>query len=371
MFPYPSGAGLHVGHPEGYTATDILARYQRMRGFHVLHPMGWDAFGLPAEQYAIENERPPARSRRSRTSTPSAGRSRRWASATTGTARSTPPTRTTSSGRSGSSCLIYDTWYDAEQKKGRPIGELPIPDDVRKQGDGRGAQVPGRPPAGVPGRGAGELVPGAGHGAGQRGGDRRQVRARRPPGRAACRCGSGCCASPPTPSGCWTTWSRSTGPSRSSRCSGTGSARARGRRSISRCSARAGERTAIRVFTTRPDTLFGATYMVLSPGAPAGRADHDAGAAGRGEGVPGGGGPQERPRADRAGQEEDRRVHRGVRDQPGQRREDPDLDRRLRAGDLRHRGDHGRARPRRARLRVRQAVRPADRHRRDARPTSG
>ena len=64
MFPFPSAQGLHVGHPEGYTATDIVARMKRMQGFNVLHPMGWDAFGLPAEQFAIKNNEHPELSTR-------------------------------------------------------------------------------------------------------------------------------------------------------------------------------------------------------------------------------------------------------------------------------------------------------------------
>ena len=68
MFPYPSGVGLHVGHPLGYIATDVYARFQRMNGFNVLHAMGYDAFGLPAEQYAVQTGHAPARHDRRRTS---------------------------------------------------------------------------------------------------------------------------------------------------------------------------------------------------------------------------------------------------------------------------------------------------------------
>ena len=67
MFPYPSGAGLHIGHPEGYTATDIITRAKRAQGFNVLHPIGWDAFGLPAEQHAVKTGTHPSTNTRNNT----------------------------------------------------------------------------------------------------------------------------------------------------------------------------------------------------------------------------------------------------------------------------------------------------------------
>ena len=123
MFPYPSGAGLHVGHPEGYTATDIISRYKRHRGFNVLHPMGWDAFGLPAEQYAIQTGVHPAITTRKAIDTfrrqlKSFGMSYDWS-------------------REVATCdeefyrwtqwiflKLYDAWYDTKLGKARPIAEL-------------------------------------------------------------------------------------------------------------------------------------------------------------------------------------------------------------------------------------------------------
>jgi leucyl-tRNA synthetase len=123
MFPYPSGEGLHVGHPEGYTATDILSRYKRLRGFNVLHPMGWDAFGLPAEQFAIRTGQHPsvataqnvARfkrqliriglsfdwSREINTTDPGYFRWTQWIF-----------------------LQLYNSWFDPDKKKATPIAEL-------------------------------------------------------------------------------------------------------------------------------------------------------------------------------------------------------------------------------------------------------
>jgi leucyl-tRNA synthetase len=137
MFPYPSGAGLHVGHPEGYTATDIVCRYKRMRGFNVLHPMGWDAFGLPAEQYAVQTNTHPRITTQAnidnfRRQIKSLGFSYDWDREID----TTDPLyyRWTQ----WIFLKIHDTWYDpdftwtdrqgrARRGKGRPIAELLIP----------------------------------------------------------------------------------------------------------------------------------------------------------------------------------------------------------------------------------------------------
>jgi leucyl-tRNA synthetase len=134
MFPYPSGDGLHVGHPEGYTATDIVCRAARMQGQSVMHPMGFDAFGLPAEEHAIKTgEHPRSRTEKNietfRRQLKSLGFSYDWSRELATT--DMEYFRWTQ----WIFLKIYDTWFDADQQRGRPISELPIPDDVKSQGE--------------------------------------------------------------------------------------------------------------------------------------------------------------------------------------------------------------------------------------------
>ena len=149
MFPYPSGAGLHVGHPEGYTATDITCRFARMRGLHVLHPMGWDAFGLPAEQHAIKTGTHPRVTTYQNIATfkrqlKSLGFSYDW---------SREISTTDEDYYRWTQWIflqLYDTWYDPDfewtgpdgklrRGKGRPIAELPIPESFANDAGGSAA----------------------------------------------------------------------------------------------------------------------------------------------------------------------------------------------------------------------------------------
>src|SRR6516164_2843141 len=129
MFPYPSGEGLHVGHPEGYTATDILARYKRSKGFNVLHPMGWDAFGLPAEQFAIKTGSHPSIAtvrniERFKTQLRKIGFSYDWSREV----NTTDPNyyRWTQ----WIFLKLYNSWFDPGKRAARPIDEL-----IRKRMD--------------------------------------------------------------------------------------------------------------------------------------------------------------------------------------------------------------------------------------------
>jgi leucyl-tRNA synthetase len=133
MFPYPSGAGLHVGHPEGYTATDIFSRYKRMKGFNVLHPMGWDAFGLPAEQYAIQTGTHPSITTKNNCDTfrrqiKELGLSYDWDREI----NTTDPKYFRWS--QWIFIQLYNTWFDAGLQKGRPISELKVPDEIKQLG---------------------------------------------------------------------------------------------------------------------------------------------------------------------------------------------------------------------------------------------
>ncbi|HRP01573.1 MAG TPA: leucine--tRNA ligase [Candidatus Kapabacteria bacterium] len=129
MFPYPSGAGLHIGHPEGYTATDILARYKRSKGFNVLHPMGFDAFGLPTERYSMKHNIHPAEATKINVDNfkrqlNSIGFSYDWSREI----NTTDPNYY--KWTQWMFLLIYNSWYDEVQQKARPIDELEIPKEI-------------------------------------------------------------------------------------------------------------------------------------------------------------------------------------------------------------------------------------------------
>jgi leucyl-tRNA synthetase len=132
MFPYPSAQGLHVGHPEGYTASDIIARYKRMKGFNVLHPMGWDAFGLPAEQYAVETGTHPAETTQRnidnmRKQIKSLGFSYDWDREV----NTTDPNYY--KWTQWIFLKFFNSYFDEKEQRARPIEQLPIPAGLTEQ----------------------------------------------------------------------------------------------------------------------------------------------------------------------------------------------------------------------------------------------
>ena len=133
MFPYPSGQGLHVGHPEGYTASDIVSRYKRMKGFNVLHPIGWDAFGLPAEQYAVQTGTHPARTTQKnvdnmRRQIKSLGFSYDWDREVD----TTDPNYF--KWTQWIFLKFYNSYFDEKEQKAKPIEQLKIPEGLSEEG---------------------------------------------------------------------------------------------------------------------------------------------------------------------------------------------------------------------------------------------
>jgi leucyl-tRNA synthetase len=267
MFPYPSGAGLHVGHPEGYTATDILARYRRMRGFDVLHPMGWDAFGLPAEQYAIETGTHPRETTQRNIDTfrrqiKMLGFSYDWDREID----TTDPQYF--KWTQWIFLQLFDTWYDPQTQRGRPIAELSIPADVRAEGekavrlyqDSRRLAYQAEVPVNwCPALGtvlANEEVV---DGKSERGG---HPVVRMPLRQWMLRITA--YAERLLDDLALVDWSDAIKEMQRNWIGRSEGAEVDFRLQIEECRLKEGE-PAIRVFTTRPDTLFGATYMVLAP----------------------------------------------------------------------------------------------------------
>ena len=193
MFPYPSGAGLHVGHPLGFIGTDTHARFLRMTGHNVLHAMGFDAFGLPAEQYAVQTGQHP------RTTTERNVETYRTQLRRLGLAHDERRSVATTDPEfyrwtQWIFLKVFNSWFDPDQRRARPIPELVAELAAGTRADpgrpalgraerGRAARGRRRVPAGLPRRGAGQLVPRSGHRPGQRGGHRRPAqRARELPG---------------------------------------------------------------------------------------------------------------------------------------------------------------------------------------------
>ena len=385
MFPYPSGIGLHVGHPLGYIATDVYGRFKRMTGHNVLHALGYDAFGLPAEQYAVQTGQHP------RVTTEANIANMRAQLRRLGLAHD--PRRSVADDR----------------RRVLPVDAVDLPADLQLLVRRRAGPRPDRSPSWtlleaerpVPARRPAARPPGRDLDEAAR---RRVVDAHRLaylshapvnwcPGLGTVLANEEVTADGRSERGNFPVFKRNLrqwmmritayadaaarrpGPPGLARVDQADAAQldrpVRGR------PGRVPQRGAapIEVFTTRPDTLFGATYMVLAPEHPmrrrAGRRRlarptyrRRGPAARRRRATPSRptAGPPSCDRRGAAGRgpRQDRRLHRRLRHQPGQRRGDPGVRRRLRADGLRHRRDHGRARRGRARLGVRRGVRAAD-----------
>ncbi len=385
MFPYPSGTGLHVGHPEGYTATDILARYRRARGYNVLHPMGWDAFGLPAEQYAIKTGQHPRQTTESNVANfkrqiKALGFSYDWSrEIDTTDPRYLKWTQWIF-------LQLYNSWFNPESGKAEPMRTLPYPPELRKGAPGAPTELEAKRRAWRDSKRLAYVTEAPVWWCEQLG----TVLANEEVVEGKSEVGGFPVVRRPMRQ--WMLritayadrllrdletiqWSDSL-----KEMQRNWIGRSEGAEVGFTVQRQAQEQGGLRVthdvfvldvFTTRPDTLFGATYMVLAPehafidvwlearhraramatrdtrgmeGGPRRQGCQRHGhAAGRPRAVPPVRRQEKRPRTDRVGKGEDRGVHGGLCHQPRQRAGDSGLDSGLCPGQLRHRSDYGRA----------------------------